>query len=98
MKAFLCVLLLGLVSVLASCDTKNPVEQYGTSAVKAYKNTQQLGGKADIHNLQEAIKAFHAANDRYPKDLKELGDFTGSPLDGSKYDYDPSQGTIRQKE
>ncbi|MGD0883797.1 MAG: hypothetical protein ABSA46_02770 [Thermodesulfovibrionales bacterium] len=92
------VLLLGLVSVLAACDAKNPVEQYDSAAVKAYKDTQQFGGKADIHNLQEAIKVFHVAHDRYPSDLKELEDFTGSPLNSGKYNYDASQGTITRKE
>ncbi|HAM53419.1 MAG TPA: hypothetical protein DCP92_23000 [Nitrospiraceae bacterium] len=97
MNRSLVIFLLGLLFVTVSCDTKNPVEQYGTTAVKAYKDTQQSASRADLHNLQEAIKAFHVANDRYPKDLKELENFTGSPLDSSKYDYDPSQGTITQK-
>lgn len=90
--------LIGLIIFVISCESKNPVEQYGDALIKTYKDTQQFGAKTTVKNLQESIKAFYAANGRYPNDLKELEDFTGITLDSSKYEYDPSKGTITQKE
>ncbi len=83
---------------LSSCESKNPVEQYGNDVTTAYKGTQQFGARTSIKNLQDAIKAFQAMNGRYPVDLKELEHFIGSPLDGSKYEYDASTGIISARE
>lgn len=92
------VILIGLTIIFACCENKNPVEQYGDTLIKTYKKTQQFGDKTSLQNLQESMKAFRAANGRYPKDLKELEGFTGIALDSNKYEYDPSKGTITQKE
>jgi hypothetical protein len=92
------VILIGLTIIFASCKDKNPVEQYGDTLIKTYKNTQQFGDRTSLQNLQESTKAFHAANGRYPNDLKELEGFTGTALDSNKYEYDPSRGTITQKQ
>lgn len=80
------------------CESKNPFEQSGDTLIKSYKNTQQFGDRTSLQNLQESIKAFSAAHGRYPNDLKELEEFTGVTLDSSKYEYDPSTGTMTQRE
>ena len=79
------------------CESKNPVEQYGDTLIKSYKNTQQVGDRTSLQNLKESINAFNAAHGRYPNDLKELAEFTGIALDSTKYEYDPSTGKIVQK-
>ncbi|HXX56941.1 MAG TPA: hypothetical protein VEI96_02945 [Thermodesulfovibrionales bacterium] len=98
MKVLRLFLILGLVSLSLSCKGKNPAEQYGDRLMKTYKDSEKFGDKTSIQNLQESIKAFQAANGRYPNDLKELADFAGIPLDSNKYTYDPSTGIISSKE
>ena len=85
------------ISLLA-CESKNSLEQSGDTLIKTYKNTQQFGDKTSLHNLQESIKAFFVANNRFPRDLGEVEEFTGVTLDSRKYEYDPSTGKIAQKE
>ena len=87
-----------LFLVFLSCESRNPVEKYGDDVTKAYKGTQQFGKQMDVKNLQDAIRSFQVMNGRYPRDLGELEHFTGTPLDSSKYDYDPSAGTIKGRE
>jgi outer membrane protein assembly factor BamD (BamD/ComL family) len=104
-RLFVFFLLLLLISLL-SCESKitgenkskNPVEKYGDDVTKAYKGTQQFGKQMDVKNLQDAIRSFQVMNSRYPRDLAEVEHFTGTSLDSSKYDYDPSAGTIKEKE
>lgn len=88
------IVTLTALAVLSSCESKNPVEQYGDDVTKAYKGTQQFGSQMDVKNIQDAIRSFQVMNGRYPNDLKEIEHFTGTPLDGSKYEYDPSTGTL----
>jgi hypothetical protein len=91
------VLPLLLVAVV-SCEGRNPVEKYGDDVTKAYKGTEQFAKQMDVKSLQDAIRSFHVMNGKYPKDIEELAHFTGAPLDSSKYDYDPSSGTIKEKQ
>lgn len=96
-RVFLCGLIVVMGSC-ASCDSKNPVEQYGDTVIKSYKNTQKTMSGVEIQKLQESIRTFQSMNGRFPNDLKELSDFVGSPLDSNRYHYDPSTGTIAAKE
>jgi len=104
-RLFVFFLLLLLISLL-SCESKitgenkskNPVEQYGDDVTRAYTGTQRFARQIDVKNLQDAIRSFHVMNGRYPRDLAEVEHFAGTPLDSSKYDYDPSAGTIKEKE
>jgi hypothetical protein len=79
------------------CESKNSLEQPGDTLIKTYENTQQFGDKTSLQNLQESIRAFSAAHNRFPADLRELEGFTGVTLDNSKYEYDPLTGKITQK-
>ena len=88
------IIALAALAILFSCESKNPVEQYGDDVTKAYKGTQQFGSQMDVKNLQDAIRSFQVMNGRYPNDLKEIEHFTGTPLDSSKYEYDPSTGIV----
>ena len=83
--------------MLSFTSCKNPVEEYGDTVIKTYKGTQQFGKEVELKQLQESIKAFHAAHGRYPKDLEEISNFTGLTLDNDKYDYDPSTRIIKLK-
>ncbi len=106
MRRLLVFFLLSILISLVSCESKitgenksrNPVEQYGDDVTRAYTGTQQFAKQMDVKSLQDAIRSFHVMNDRYPKDIEELAYFTGTPLDNSKYDYDPAAGTIKGKE
>jgi hypothetical protein len=103
-KRLFCVLL--FLAVFSACESKspavnesrNPVEKYGDDVIGAYKGTQQFGKQMDVKNLQDAIRSFQTMNGRYPRDLGELEHFAGTPLESSKYDYDPSAGTIKGRE
>ena len=87
-----------LATIGFGCESKNTLEQSGNTLIKSYKNTQKFGDKTSLQNVQEAIRTFYGANGRYPNDLKELEGFTGVTLDSSRYEYDPSTGTITQRE
>jgi hypothetical protein len=106
MGRLLVFVLLLLLIPLAACEEKkagesksrNPVEQYGDDVTRAYTGTKRFAGQIDAKGLQDAIRSFQVMNSRYPKDLAELEHFIGSPLDSGKYDYDPSTGTVKEKE
>ena len=83
---------------LTSCkDEKNPVQQYGDTLVQGYKTAQKVEKKVNLQQVQKSVYEFQAANGRYPADLKELGEFTKSPIDENIYNYDPTTGSITAK-
>ena len=96
MRRVLFLALAGLV-LICSCESKNPVEQYGDDVTGAYKSTERFVGQINLQSLQEAVRSFHAMNGRYPNDLSELEHFVGTALDPARYDYNPSTGTITAK-
>jgi hypothetical protein len=95
-KRTLILLLYLIIGLSYACE--NPVEQHGDQVIKAYKRTEKFAGEISVQRLQEAVRAFHIANNRYPNDLDELGEFALVKIDPGKFDYDPSTGTIRQKQ
>ncbi len=100
MKISVTPLILAMLSIpllFSACD-KNPVEEYGTKTVDAYKASRKFGDATSIDNLRNAIQGFRAANGRYPESLKELGEFAGMELSEERYDYDPKTGSITLKE
>lgn len=93
------VLLVVVVLLLClGCERENPMREYERSRVETYQKTQKVSGTANIRYLQDAIKAYHAANERYPADLNELADYTGKAIDSSLYSYDPSTGTLTPRQ
>ena len=95
-KKTLIPLLYLIIAFSYACE--NPVAQHGDQVIKAYKRTEKFAGEISVQKLQEAARAFHIANNRYPNNLDELGEFSNVKLDPGKFDYDPSTGTIRQKQ
>ena len=92
-------LLLGSFLVLPSCsDEKNPVQQYGNTMTQSYKNAQKLDSKVNILEVKKSLQEFYAANGRYPADLNELSGFNGITLKGDKFEYDPANGTLIEKQ
>lgn len=89
----------GLILVLPSCsDEKNPVQQYGNTMTQSYKSARNLDSKVNILEVRKSIQEFYAANGRYPADLTELSGFNGITLKGDKYEYDPANGTLSEKQ
>jgi hypothetical protein len=87
-----------LAGALFSCkDEKNPVQQYGDTLVHSYKSAQKVAKDADLQQVQRQVYEFQAAQGRYPADLRELGEFTKSPIDENKYQYDPATGSVTAK-
>jgi hypothetical protein len=83
---------------LTSCkDEKKPVQQYGDTLVHGYQSAQKVQKDANLQQVQRRVHEFRATNERYPVDLKELEEFTKSPIDENKYDYDPATGSITAK-
>ena len=92
----ICTLVLSL-SLLSCKDEKKPVQQYGDTLVHGYQSAQKVQKDANLQQVQRRVHEFRATNERYPVDLKELEEFTKSPIDENKYDYDPATGSITAK-
>ena len=85
--------------ILQSCsDEKNPVQQYGNTMTQSRKSAQNLDSKVNILEVRKSIQEYYAANGRYPADLNELAGFNGITLKGDKYEYDPANGTLVEKQ
>ena len=84
---------------LLACDEKpkNPVSEYGDAMVGAYKRGQRAGEEADFDAIKKTIQAYYAANEEYPKSLKEIEGMLQKPIDPNKYEYDPQTGTVTLK-
>ncbi len=92
-------LLFGSFLLLPSCsDDKNPVQQYGNTMTQSYKSAQKLDSKVNILEVRKSIQEFYAANGKYPADLNELSVFNGITLKSDKYEYDPANGTLTEKQ
>lgn len=93
----LCIIAFLLSVFFISCKD-NPVDDYGTTVVDKYKSTEQLADRISLQNIQQSVTTFRLTNGRFPEDLEELSDFSGTILDPEKYDYDPSTGKVTEKE
>jgi hypothetical protein len=84
---------------LTSCsDDKNPAQQYGNTMMQSYKSAQKLDAKVNVQQVRKSILDFNAANGRYPTDLNEVSSFSGLTLKSDTYDYNPSNGTLTEKQ
>lgn len=94
-----------LALALAGCgdsskSSGNPVTapvDYVGAVGKAKKSSEKV---VDVATLQKAIQAFHADEDRYPKDLNELVTSKilptlPEPPYGMKFQYNPQTGAIK---
>ncbi|MBI5640439.1 MAG: hypothetical protein HZA17_08440 [Nitrospirae bacterium] len=86
--------------LLFSCEEKpkNPVSQYGDAMINSYKKGQDAGEAANLDAVRKAVRAYHASNDAYPKELGDVESLIGSTVDFSKYDYDPLTGAVNLKQ
>jgi hypothetical protein len=82
-----------------ACDEKpkNPVSEYGDALIGSYKSSQVAGEEANLDAVKKAVQAYHAANDKYPAVLEDVGDLIGGKVDFSKYDYNPETGEVSLK-
>lgn len=102
MKYFIpCVLVFGFVFACSEKPKEQaapaPVDPMTRSAAGAYHRSKEAGAEANIDSIRTAIKAFHAANDRYPASLDEIKAFIGSDIDLGPYTYDPQTGSVTIK-
>src|SRR5512135_1284360 len=95
--AFICFGLFLILMPGCKEKPKNPVAEYGDSLVGAYKGSQNAAEQANLDAVQKAINAYHAANEGYPKSLQDVEQLIGSPIDLTKYNYDPATGTATLK-
>lgn len=92
------VILTCLALAFVSCgDNKSPAKKSGDTVIDVYQNVDKFGNKINLQQLQESIRAFYAANERYPADIGELENFSGIELDNDRYHYDPSTGVIKYR-
>jgi hypothetical protein len=86
-----------IVSSLAlpACNSKqeNPVNTY----VSVKKSASDAADIANLDALRQTVQAYHAANGNYPASLKDVEGMLGSPVDFSKYNYDPQTGSVTMK-
>lgn len=95
-KAFIVLFL--MTFGLASCDDKNPAQQYGNTMVQSLKNARKLDNKVNVQEVRKSIQEFYAANGRYPADLNEISAFNGMTLKSDQYEYNPETGTLTEKQ
>ena len=88
-----------LLFVVPACKEKpkNPVSEYGDALINSYKGAQSAADQANLDSLKTAVKAYRTTNESYPKSLQEVADMLNSPIDLTKYDYDPATGTVTLK-
>lgn len=87
-----------LCAMVSCSDDKNSAQQYGNTMMQSYKSAQKLDVKVNVQQVQKSIQEYYAANGRYPADLNELSLFSGLTLKSDKYDYNPSNGTLTEKQ
>ena len=97
MKRLFFSLLISLFIFSCNEKPKNPVAEYGDTMINSYQKGKQAGEAGNLDAVRNAIRAYHASNDRYPQNLEEIKGLLGSELDFSKYDYDPQNGTVNIK-
>ncbi len=88
-----------IVLLVISCDQKpkNPVLEYGDTLIDAYKRAGQTAETGNLDAVRKAVAAYHATHDKYPESLDEVKDLISSPIDLSKYDYNPESGSVSLK-
>jgi hypothetical protein len=86
-----------MCGVVSCSEEKNPAQQYGNTMTQSYKNTKKFDKDLNVQQIQKSILEFNAANGRYPADLSELSSFSGLTLKSDNYEYDPANGTLREK-
>jgi hypothetical protein len=93
-----------LFSVIAlllvmSCDEKpqNPVKNYGDVLIDTYKRGGETGEKANLDALRKAVMTYQTTHDKYPESLDELRELIVTPIDLSRYEYNPDSGSVSLK-
>jgi hypothetical protein len=85
--------------LVISCDEKpqNPVKQYGDVLIDTYKHGGQTGEKANLEAVRTAVKTYQTTHDKYPESLDEVRALIITPIDLSRYEYDPENGSVSLK-
>ena len=88
-----------IVLLVIACDQKpkNPVSEYGDTLIDAYKRGSQIAETGNLDAVRKAVAAYHATHDKYPESLDKIKDLITSPIDLSKYDYNPESGSVSLK-
>lgn len=87
-----------LAVFIPGCEQKdNSVSKYGDSLINSYAKGKQAGVEANLKGIQDAVNAYHAANGAYPGNLQDIEKILGSPVDSTKYQYNPENGEVRLK-
>ena len=87
----------GTLTLLFLACEENPVEQYGSGLMDAYKKAEPAADEANLAMLRQSIQAFRAAQGRFPESLEELQGMTGTPIDAEQYRYDSGTGELSRK-
>jgi len=87
-----------MLSFAACSDNDNPAQQYGNTMNQSLKSAKNVDAKVNVEEVRKSIQSFNAANGRYPADLNELSSFNGISLKSDKYDYDPQNGALTEKQ
>ncbi|MBI5100272.1 MAG: hypothetical protein HZB33_00320 [Nitrospirae bacterium] len=85
--------------LIAACEgkPKNPVAEYGDAMINSYQKGKQAGEIGNLAAVKDALRTYHAANDKYPQSLEDIKPLIGSDIDFTKYDYNPEDGSLRLK-
>ena len=91
-KTALLLFLIFFASLTISCK-KDPVKEVADGLIGSYEKSKVAAAQANLKSLQDAVRAYHAENDKYPETLEEVAGFMNSD-DLELYQYDPSTGKV----
>ena len=93
------IIIFGFCLLITACtDEKNAAQQRGSAIVQPLITTKSVEKKVNVLEVQKSIQEYYAANGRYPADLNEVAAFNGMTLESDNYTYDPTTGTLTQKQ
>ena len=90
-------LLIFFTQLIAGCEQKNPVSEYGDALISAYEKGKRGGEEANLKSIKDTIQTYYAANGKYPETIKEIEGLLGSPINADFYQYNPETGEIHLK-
>lgn len=92
----LLLLLFSVTLLFSACDRKK-AENFTGTVMNMPQRAHRAAGAADLQALKSCVQSYRATNGRYPKNLKDAAALLDSPVDLSKYDYDPATGKVSLK-
>jgi hypothetical protein len=92
MKRFITIIVAALAMSLALACEENPAQEYGRALTGSMDRAESVAERANLEALRRSVESHRALNGRYPESLDGIAQAMG--LDPSRFDYNPSTGTV----